>query len=296
MVVILEMGYVPLGFHGYARQPDKRTVEGDVVALLLERNIILDADISNIRSASRTDRGVGAIQNFITFPSELSLGQIALRLSDSPNGIIFKNLGKVNNDFNPRYAISREYVFFLPDKMVGDLGLFKNALSLFQGEHDFRSFSKKDPSKTNKNPSRKQIIYDIGFHRYRLDLDLRAMDNTGIELNSSSHFSFSKEIFELNICGNYFLYQQIRRMVGSAIGVSRGEIKTQDIVDSLNDPNNRKFKPMGPEGLFLKRVLYKKELISDIIEIDDKLDGSFRPDLQSYLNKLLLIRSYNELS
>ncbi len=58
--MLLKFAYDGTKFYGYQRQPDKPTVEGEIISVL--RDSGLDA---TIKSASRTDRGVSALGNVI---------------------------------------------------------------------------------------------------------------------------------------------------------------------------------------------------------------------------------------
>src|SRR5437667_12788730 len=72
MRVALKIAYDGRSFYGHQRQPDRRTVEGECIAALRSARLIRDPKEAFIRSASRTDRGVSAIGNFIAFDASLA--------------------------------------------------------------------------------------------------------------------------------------------------------------------------------------------------------------------------------
>lgn len=68
--VALKVAYIGTDFHGFQRQPDNKTVEGELISALREANLIDDLKDSGYAIAGRTDRGVHALGNVISFRSD----------------------------------------------------------------------------------------------------------------------------------------------------------------------------------------------------------------------------------
>jgi tRNA pseudouridine38-40 synthase len=83
MRVALKFAYDGKDFSGYARQPGQRTIEQELLDLLIKRKIVVDAKTSCFRTASRTDRGVSALGNVCAFDTACSKEKIVSRLKES---------------------------------------------------------------------------------------------------------------------------------------------------------------------------------------------------------------------
>ena len=95
----LKFGYNGIGFFGYARQPNLRTVEGEIIKILTKEDLIEDAKRSFFRSASRTDKDVSSLGNVVSFNSDFNKNQILSSLSDVSEDIIFyDSIGAKSND------------------------------------------------------------------------------------------------------------------------------------------------------------------------------------------------------
>src|SRR5213594_1696121 len=68
--IAMKIAYDGEAFHGQARQPGLRTVEGETIHALVRTGAIRDARSARFQSASRTDRGVSALGNVVAFDSQ----------------------------------------------------------------------------------------------------------------------------------------------------------------------------------------------------------------------------------
>ena len=113
MRIAIKFAYDGRAFHGYARQPKLKTVEGDIVDSLFNNGFIKDPKKSVFRSASRTDKGVSALGNVVAFNTDVSKKQIIKDLFNENPSIIFYGIKEVNQDFYPIYAKLRQYRYYL---------------------------------------------------------------------------------------------------------------------------------------------------------------------------------------
>jgi len=156
-------------------------------------------------------------------------------------GAYFYRYGPVDDSFNPRAAMYREYVFFLlPHAIGGDMVRFKEAVSCFRGTHCFHNFSKKDRT-LPETATRKERTVDLVEVRGPVD--------------------GRQGIVEVLIRARSFLYGQVRKMVGAAVKVARGEVDISELEEALSpgSPEGR-FPSYPPGGLYL----YKVKLAPDI--------------------------------
>ena len=87
MRIAVKFGYDGRKFHGFARQPQLKTVEGELIKALIKEGFIEDTSKSNFRYASRTDKGVTAISNVIAFDTDSSKDRIIHLLNDDLDDI-----------------------------------------------------------------------------------------------------------------------------------------------------------------------------------------------------------------
>lgn len=161
--VALKFAYDGSGFCGFQRQPEKVTVEGELVRALERVGAIRSARECGYRSSSRTDRGVSALGNIISLRTSFPLTQLCTAANSEMEGIWVYSAVEVSDAFNPRAARQRWYRYYLADSGQ-NVGLMRELASRFVGVHDFSVYSRKD----KRNPMRKIdsiTISEVGmFH------------------------------------------------------------------------------------------------------------------------------------
>lgn len=238
--VALKVAYIGNNFHGFQRQPEHRTVEGELIYALKKSEFIDDPIKSYFSIAGRTDRGVHALGNVISFMSEKEV--IINQINDNlPNDIQILAKASVHYGFKPRYALKRHYKYILlesaqrypatweldvPAENGFDLEKMREAASYFEGTHNFINFSKR----SERNP-------------------VRIVDEVRVNKNSG--------MVTIDVIGESFLWNMVRKMVKTIFEAGNGKIIPSDIVELLNPENNIPLKPMAPENLILMDVNYK---------------------------------------
>ena len=113
MRIALKFAYDGEKFYGYARQPNLRTVEDELIKALVKNGLIEDTKESVFRSASRTDKHVSSFGNVISFNTNESKKNILHCFSDEFEDIVVYGINDAESDFNPRHAKYRNYVYYL---------------------------------------------------------------------------------------------------------------------------------------------------------------------------------------
>jgi tRNA pseudouridine38-40 synthase len=152
----LAVAYDGTGFRGWARQPDERTVEGELRAGLEK----LYATVGELTVAGRTDTGVHARANVVSLdvtggPPPDRAGQALTGLL--PLDLVVMQVEEAPDDFNARFAArARSYEYRLwPSRERSpfevrrslwhprplDLDRLKANAELIAGKHDFRAFT-----------------------------------------------------------------------------------------------------------------------------------------------------------
>jgi tRNA pseudouridine38-40 synthase len=217
----LKFAYDGKNFHGYARQPNLTTVEGELIESLVKHGFIDDAKASLFRSASRTDKNVSALGNVVAFNTDVSNF-----LSDILPSIIVYGKKEVEPDFNPRHAKLRQYRYHLPSNSL-DTEKVISASSCFTGEHDFSNFARVEAF---KNP-------------------VRTIDNI--------IFTLKDNLLIIDFFAKTFLWHQIRRIISALIKVGKGTLEKEQITEALDNPNKKvDFGLASAEPLILMDVIY----------------------------------------
>jgi len=243
--VALKVAYIGTDFHGFQRQPNQKTVEGELILALKEANLIDDLNNCSYAIAGRTDKGVHSLGNVITFKTDENI-RINYINDLLPKSIRIIGEAGVPFDFKPRYAKSRYYRYVLVNDVDLNLSKIKNASKIMEGTHDFSNFSKK----SERNP-------------------IRTVDNIEILLNN--------DVLMIDVVGESFLWNMVRKIASSLYLVGSGELEIKDIQKFLTHSTCAAIVPLPPEGLILMDIKYqdvkfnydeyaRKKFLSSLIE------------------------------
>lgn len=220
--LVLKIGYRGARFAGYAEQPEVRTVAGELrraLETLLRRTVEMEC-------AGRTDAGVSALGQYVSIP--LSPGELTSReprrferslMALTPDDISIRGLYLADPGFSARFdARARRYRYRIatgnarPVLAWGhcwwcrselDVPAMHEAAQVLAGEHDFRSFCKATSAK---------LLEEDGRSTCRRIDDIRV---TWVEEAGES-------LIAVDVCGNAFLHNMVRIIVGSLVEVGRG--------------------------------------------------------------------------
>lgn len=225
--IALTIGYDGAAFDSYARQPDRRTVEGELLDLLQRRRVLTEPRLARFLSGSRTDKGVSAAGNVVAFDSDAAPGQVLAADTEAPAGLHLLSAARVPGDFNPRHADRRTYAYLVPPEWGFRWTRVRGLARRLSGTHDFTNFSRPEP---HRNPRRtlEAIRYQARPGPPRLDFVAPS-----------------------------FGWQQVRRLVAALRGVSDGRLDPACILEALARPTRRVDLGIAPpENLILVRVEY----------------------------------------
>jgi tRNA pseudouridine38-40 synthase len=220
-------------FYGYARQPNLKTVEGDIIKLLIEKGFIKDPKESHFRSASRTDKGVSALGNVIAFNTDSTTYNIIKKMNCDLIDILFYGIKKIDYDFFPRYAKLRHYRYYLRRKYI-KIDKILSVSAIFTGEHNFSNFARVEEF---KDP-------------------WRIINNIIVTANN--------DFFVIDFYAQTFLWHQIRRIISAIEKVAIGKLEEEKIIEALNNPDKiADFGLASADPLILKDILYDFSFGSD---------------------------------
>jgi len=252
MRIALKFAYDGRNYSGYARQPNLPTVEGELLKTLISQETISDAKQSQIRSASRTDKGVSALGNVIAFNTPSLDNELIQHLNEELSEIIIYATAEVPDDFYPRYAQQRIYRYYLNKQTYNRESILSTA-SLFTGTHNFRNFARveeyKDPKRT-------------------IDAIIVSEDT---------------DFFIIEFYAQTYLWHQIRRIISAIEQVEQRKITPDNITNALEQPDKQvDYGIASAHPLILTDILYSfdfqyiKKYQKKVIEIDQKIQDSLK--------------------
>lgn len=217
----MKVGYDGRAFHGSQVQPgDVRTVHSALARALRE----MGHEEPRILWAGRTDAGVSAAGNVAAFETHLAPASLLPGLSFRLEDAWCWAWAEVEPGFEPRRASRRRYRYHLRTDL--DAGKLADALRLFEGSHDFTAFCKLEP-----------------------DVDPR---RTVLATSARREGPFVM----LDVVGESFLWNQVRRMVAAAERVASGRTAAHEIEAALARATRADFGTADPEPLLLLDVEY----------------------------------------
>lgn len=149
--------------------------------------------------ASRTDRGVNALGNVVALDTDGDPRRLIDLVRRMKEEIWLSAYSSVSSDFVPRHALWRWYRYYLP--MGVKVSRLRQASELFKGSHDFSSYAKKSSSGICNIET-----IDVKEGAHTIVLDLR---------------------------GDRFLWNMVRRVVAALMVHNRGELSLEDLREGL---------------------------------------------------------------
>jgi tRNA pseudouridine38-40 synthase len=241
-IIRLVLAYDGTDFHGWARQPRRRTVEGELTAFLEQ---VVQHPV-RLSVAGRTDAGVHARGQVVSFESSAN----PRKLQRAVNGFLGPELVAVSasvapQGFDARYsATAREYRYRIDTNVVADpfdarfvwhfpkelrLAAMREAAKAVVGTHEFDSFCRASP---NATASTRRTLLRLSVAR------------------SGGRIEIAAE-------ANGFLHQMVRVLVGTLVKAGEGKTDAREMRLILRARDrSRAAKAAPPHGLTLERVRY----------------------------------------
>ncbi len=236
--VRLVVAYDGTNYHGWQLQNNGITIESELNRCLTE---LLGEPIQVI-GASRTDAGVHAMGNVAVFDTSHQMPgkKISYALNQRlPEDIRIQKSEEVPPDWHPRHVKSRktyEYRIYrgefpMPLKRFYthftyadlDVGKMQEAAAYLEGEHDFRSFCQTGA----QVESTVRTIHSVQVEEQGADLVVR-------------------------VCGDGFLYNMVRIIVGTLMEAGQGRRLPESMTDVLEARDRSAAGPTAPaKGLML---------------------------------------------
>ena len=231
-------------YKGFQRlQDNENTIQGKIESVLSK---MADENIEIVGSG-RTDMGVHAYNQVANFKTDSNLSVQKIRdylYKYLPEDIVVKEVQEVDDRFHARYnAKQKVYLYKISNSKHHDvflrkysthiekqldIELMKKASEYLIGEHDFTSFA----SSKSKKKSNIRDIHSITINK-------------------------NKDIIDIYVEGNGFLYNMVRIIVGALMDVGLHKKTPEDIKTMLEVKDRSKASDTAPaKGLYLYSVKY----------------------------------------
>ncbi|MEH7274433.1 tRNA pseudouridine(38-40) synthase TruA [Neobacillus vireti] len=238
------LSYDGSGFSGYQVQPNKRTIQSQIEAVLA---IMHKGSSIKISASGRTDAGVHAKGQVIHFESPLPLveekWELALN-SMLPEDISILSVKKVDPSFHARFdASGKEYRYFLNQSPKRDP--FK------------RNYAYHYPYPLNVGAMKEACQYLLGTHDFSSFCSARTEVEDKVRTIETIEILQEEERFCFRFVGNGFLYNMVRILVGTLLEVGSGKREPSEIAEILEKKDRRYAGKTAPgQGLYLWKVYY----------------------------------------
>ena len=234
------IAYDGSSYKGFQKQNSTRNTVTYAIEKALQSLQIHD----QIVASGRTDAGVHATGQVIHFdlPDFWSdLNKLKSNLNRKLKEIEFKHISRVPNNFHARFSAKKRlyrYVFKTGKSSVFEqkyissypnfnAALLEKALTIFEGEHDFKYF------------------YKTGSITHTT---VREIYKTAYRKRKGYHYIYFQ--------ANGFLRSQVRMMVEAAMMCAREELSLIQLEEQLSCQKKYTTKLAPPEGLYLARIFY----------------------------------------
>jgi tRNA pseudouridine38-40 synthase len=221
----------------------ENTIQGKLESVLTE----LVGEDTEIIGCSRTDAGVHALAHIANFHAKRNFSKEEVMEYFNrylPDDISVVAVDIVSDRFHSRYnAKSKIYLYRIWNKEYShpfmrkysmhvaeklDISKMLKAGSYFVGEHDFTAYS-------NAKSKKKSMVRNV----------------------ISLYIEEEEGFIDIRICGDGFLYNMVRKIVGTLTSVGLGVIDANDIPDIIDSCVRKETGRMAEAwGLYLEKVEY----------------------------------------
>ena len=238
------VAYDGTNYNGFARQPNGVTIQETLEEAISK---IVQHEVRTL-GAGRTDQGVHAKGQCVTFDSETKVPAEKLAKainSQLPLDISVKSVEEVSMDFQPRFGAKRKtYRYQLLNAQVRDPFLYKYSLQY--------------PYKLDIELMQEAANEMVGKHDFACFCSAGSSVKDTVREIYSIQIKKHEELVTVDICGNGFLYNMVRIIIGTLLRVNEGKLSTGDIKKIINGKDRQKAGPtVPPQGLTMLEIIYE---------------------------------------
>ncbi len=242
--ILLLLAYDGTDYSGFALQSNAPTIVGELRRALLE----IDPDVGSITGSSRTDAGVHARNqpvSFITTRSLKARGWVLALNQRLPDAIVVTYAAEVALDFDPRRAPTfKRYCYRVFNSPLDDPFISRTSWRVGQALHV-----------TTMAKASQVLLGEHDFRAFRSVDDPRAETVRNISTLSLSRDPVEPRLIEVRVTGNRFMYNMVRIIVGTLVDIGRGRVQPDCLVRALQSGARSDLGMTAPaRGLMLEHV------------------------------------------
>ncbi|QAT43893.1 tRNA pseudouridine(38-40) synthase TruA [Aminipila luticellarii] len=259
--ILLTIEYDGTLFSGWQRQPEKRTVQGELERVL---GIVCRCPVQ-LNGTSRTDAGVHALGQRASFKGDFGIPTDRLMLA--ANNILAGGMNAVGKagdlrilsaeevpeDFHARFdAKGKKYVYkilncqetqifrrnqYYQVRKELNADAMRRAAGYITGTHDFKCFQS---AGGQEKKTTVRTVYELNIIEGKTEAGQRTLS--------------------IEIKGDGFLYNMVRIITGTLVEVGLGKLSPEALPDILKSGQRQKAGHTAPpQGLYLSKVYYDLE-------------------------------------
>lgn len=251
--ILLTVAYDGRAFDGFAPQPGRRTIAGELLAALRA----VDPGVTAVRGASRTDAGVHARGQRVAFDtSRTSIpmrGWVLATNRHVPDAIAVRRAARVPVGFAPRFRTAHKQYRYM---------VLRDALRdpFFEG----RAWRLDDLAREGAlERARAEAAAAVGTHdfaAFRSSADERATTLRTLHEVTVSEDAADPRLWSIVVRGDAFLHHMVRILAGTIVDVARGRLAPGAVARALASRDRRDAGITAPpDGLILEHVTLREE-------------------------------------
>ena len=239
----LVLSYDGTDFNGWQFQPGRRTVQG-----LLEETIVsVTGSQSHANASGRTDAGVHAAAQVVSFHSDTRLTPDAIKkalYANLPADVAVSHAEEMPPTFHAiRDAVRKMYRYVIRDNPVHDPFLVR-----------FHYHSRQRMDEAAMDRAARVLVGCHDFRSFETDWPRRVSS-----VRTITHLTVSRagDLIWIDVEADGFLYNMVRAIAGTLMNVGRGYWPENKVAEALAALDRREAGPnAAAQGLFLMRVSY----------------------------------------
>ena len=246
--IALRLSYTGTAYHGW--QVQKNAVS---VAETLEKALSsVVCHPVKVTGAGRTDAGVHAqvyVANFRT-TSGIPVERLPLAVNTRlPDDISVFKATVVPGGFNAIGSCrKKEYTYRIYNSRIRD-PFFVNRVWFY-------------PKYLDEDLMARAAAQFVGTHDFRAVRSVGTETRTTVRTVHYCTVSRDREIVELRVCADGFLYNMVRAIVGTCVYAAEGKLAPADIPGILASGNRTLAGPTAPpDGLYMSRLWYEEDVL-----------------------------------
>ena len=244
MNLLLNFSYDGTNFYGYQKQPNKRTIQGEIEKVL---SILFQEEVK-IYASGRTDAKVHAINQYANFKIEhlkFDTKDLCYRMNKLlPNDIVIKKISIVDDNFHARFNAKYK--------------VYEMLINFKEKNPFYRNYVVDSFSNVSIKKCKKIAKYFIGKKNFMNYCSKEEDENNFIRTIKKIKIFKNNGVLHIIFVGDGFMTYQIRMISANILLYGQNKISKDEIVKRLNFVDKRDVSPycLSAEGLYLVNVIY----------------------------------------